>query len=35
MGNFGLNDGVPWLDGINGCAYYIWQGDVQYVFCYN
>ena len=29
MGNFGLNGGVSWLEGINGCVCYICQEGVE------
>ena len=29
MGNFGLNGGVPWLEGTNGCVCYICQEGVE------
>ena len=29
MVNFGLNGGVPWLDGANGCVCYICQEGVE------
>ena len=31
MGNFGLNGGMPWLDGANGCFCYICQDNLHFL----